>query len=73
MPVLAAASSGVGECQGRVNGAKTKMVARFGTLRQAGKRARAKQSARRHSERIDTQVGIMYTRGHRVNFALRPT
>ena len=38
-----------------------------------GKRARAKQSARRHSERVDTQAGIVYTRGHRVNFALRPT
>ena len=36
VPVLAAASSGVGECQGRVKGARKKMVARFGTLRQTG-------------------------------------
>lgn len=38
MPVLTAASSGVGECQGRVKGAWTKIVARFGKARQSGKR-----------------------------------
>ena len=48
-PVLAVASSGIGECQGRVKVVWTKMVARFGTLWQSGKRARAKQSAQRHS------------------------
>ena len=73
VPVLAAASSGVGECQGRVKGVWTKMVARFATLWQSGKRARVKQSARRHSEHVDTQAGLVYTRGHRVNFAPRPT
>ena len=30
VPVLAAASSGVGECQGGVNGVETMMVASFG-------------------------------------------
>ena len=71
--MLTAASSGIGECQGRVKGARTKIVARFGMLRQAGKQGHAKQSAQRHSERVDTQVGIVYTHGHRVNFALRLT
>ena len=68
-----AASSGVGKCQGGVNGVETMMVARFGTLRQAGKRAREQQRIRQDSERGGTQVGIVYTHGHRVNFALRPT
>ena len=71
--MLVAASSGIGERQGGVKKAWTKIVARFGTLKQSGKRARVKQSARRHSGRGDKQVGIVYTRGHRVNFALRPT
>lgn len=48
------------------------MVARFGEVRQAGKRARAEQSARRHSERDDKQVGTMHTHGHRVNFSMEP-
>lgn len=56
MPVLAAASFGVGERQRGVKGVETKMVAKFGALRQSGKRARAKQSTRRHSERVDTHA-----------------
>ena len=50
LPVLPVASSGVGERQGGVNGVEMMMVARFGTLRQAGKRAteaRARRRARR--------------------------
>ena len=72
-PVLAAASSGVGERQEGVKKIGTMIVARFGKLRQSGKQAHAQQSARRHSERGDMQVGIMHTRGHHVNSALRPT
>ena len=49
------------------------MVAKFGTLGQTGEASTREQSAQRHSERVDTQVGIVYTRGHRVNSALRPT
>ena len=71
--MLAAASSGAGERQEGVKAIETGMVARFGEVRQAGKRARTEQSARRHSERGDKQVGIMHTRGHHVNSALRPT
>ena len=37
------------------------MVARFVKVRQAGKQARTKQSARRHLERGDKHAGIMYT------------
>ena len=56
MPMLAAASSGVGECQGEVNGVETRMVAKFGTLGQTGEASTREQSARRHSERVDTQA-----------------
>ena len=42
VPVLAAASSSVGERQGAVKGAQTKMVAQFGKVLQRGRRARAK-------------------------------
>ena len=71
--MLAAVSSGVGELQEGVKRAWTKIVAKYGKARQSGKRARAKQSARRHSERGDKQIGIVHTRGHHVNSALRPT
>ena len=71
--MLAAASSGVGKLQGGVKRVWTKIVAKFGKARQAGKRARVQQSARRHSERGDMQVGIVHTRGHRVNSDLRLT
>ena len=36
------------------------MVAKFGTLGQAGEASTREQSARRHSERVDTQAGIVY-------------
>ena len=51
-PVLAAASSGVGERQEGVKGVKMAMVAKFGEVLQPGKRARDEQSAWRHSERV---------------------
>ena len=72
MLVLAAASSGIVERQREVNGVETRMVAKFGTLWQAGEASTREQSARQDSERVDTQAGIVYTRGHHVNFALRP-
>ena len=53
MPVLVAASSGVGEHQEGVKDVETVMVARFGKVWQPGKRARAEQSARRHPERVN--------------------
>ena len=71
--MLAAASSGVGECQGRVKGARTKMVARFGKFRQAGKRARDQQRLVRVAERIGHMPARQDERGHRVNSDLRPT
>jgi len=39
--------------QGAVMEVQMKMVARFGKVRQPGKRARDEQSARRHPERVD--------------------
>ena len=54
--MLAAASSGIGERQREVNGIETKMVARFGTLGQTREASTREQSARRHSERVDTQA-----------------
>ena len=71
--MLVAASSGVGERQGGVNGVETRMVAKFGTLGQTGEASTREQSAQRDSERVDTHAGIMDTRGHRVNSSLRPT
>ena len=56
MPLLDAASSGVGERQEGVNGVETRMVAKFGMLAQAGEASTREQSARRHSERVDTQA-----------------
>ena len=56
VPVLAAASSGVGERQGEVNGIETRMVAKFGTLGQTGEASTREQSARRHPERVDTHA-----------------
>ena len=53
MPVLAAASSGVGERKGGVKGVGTVIVARFGKAWHGGKRAHAKQGTRRHPERVD--------------------
>ena len=54
--MLAAASSGVGERQREVNGVETRMVAKFGTLGQTGEANMREQSARWHSELIDTQA-----------------
>ena len=71
--MLAVASSGVGERQEGFKRAWTKIVAKFGKLRQSGQRAREQQKLGRDAERVDTQVGIVYTHGHRVNFALRLT
>jgi len=70
--VLAAASSGVSERQEGVKGVETEMVVHFGEVQQAGKRAHAEQSARRHSERGDKRVGTVHTRGHRVHFGIEP-
>ena len=50
--MLAAASSGVGECQGGVKDVETMMVAGFGMVGQAGKRAREQQRFGRVVERI---------------------
>ena len=71
--MLAAVSSGVGELQEGVKRAWTKIVAKYGKARQSGKRARAQQRLGRDAERVDMQVGIMHTRGHRVISDLRPT
>ena len=71
--MLAAASSGVGEFQGRVKGASTKMVARFGTLRHAGKRARDQQRLGRVTGRVGRMPARLDERGHRVNSDLMPT
>ena len=71
--MLAAASSGIGERQGGVNGVETMMVARFGMLRQAGKRARDQQRLGRVAERVGRMPARLDERGHRVNYDLRPT
>ena len=73
MPVPAAVISGVGECQGGVKGVGTMMVARFGTLGQAGQRARVQGISRRHPERMFCMPARLDERGHRVNYDLRPT
>ena len=61
LPVLAAASSGVGECQGGVKDVETMMVAGFGMVGQAGEASTLEQSARRHPEHVDTHA---WHRGH---------
>ena len=71
MPVLGAASSGIGGCKGRVNGARTKMVARFGKFRQSGKRARDQQKLGRVAERVGRMPARLDERGHRVNYDIR--
>ena len=71
--MLAAASSGIGERQEGVKRFGTRIVARFGKVRQSGKRAREQQRLGRNPERIGMQVGIVYMRGYRVNSALQPT
>ena len=54
--MLAAASSGVGECQGGVKDVETMMVAGFGMVGQAGEASTLEQSTRRHLERVDTHA-----------------
>ena len=71
--MLTGASSGISERQEGVKRAWTKIVAKFDKARQSGKRAREQQRLGRDSERVGTQVGNVYTCGHRVNSALRPT
>ena len=71
--MLAAASSGVGERQGGVNGVETRMVAKFGTLRQVGKRARDQQRLGHVAERVDRMPNPLDSHGHRVNFGIRPS
>ena len=69
--MLAAASSGIGERQGGVNGVETMMVARFGTLRQAGKRAREQQRLGRVAECVGRMPARLDERGHHVNYDIR--
>ena len=71
--MLAAVSSGVGERQGEVNGVETRMVAKFGTLRQAGKRARDQQRLGRVAERVGRMPARLDERGHRVDYDIRPS
>ena len=56
VPVLDAVSSGIGERQREVKGLEMKMVAWFGMLGQAREASTREQSARRHSERVDTHA-----------------
>ena len=69
--MLAAASSGVGERQGEVNGVGTVMVAGFGKVWQAGKRSRKQQRRRRDAERVSRMPARVDERGHRVNYDIR--
>ena len=71
--MLAAASSGVGERQGGVKNVDTMMVARFGMVWQAGKRAREQQRLGRITERVGCMPARLDERGHRVNYDIRPT
>ena len=70
--MLAAVSSGIGEDQEGVKGVEMMIVAKIGKVWQAGKRARAKQSARRQSERVDKHAGTVHTCGHRVHYGIEP-
>ena len=71
--MLAAASFGIGERQEAVKKVETIIVAQFGTLRQARKRAREQQRLGRVAERVDRMPACLDERGHRVNTDLRPT
>ena len=61
LPVLAAVSSGVGECQGGVKNVETMMVAGFGMVGQVREASTLEQSARHHPESVDTHA---WHRGH---------
>ena len=69
--MLAAASSGIGERQGGVQEVETRMVAKLGMLWLAGQRARAQQSAGRHTECVFCMPARPDERGHRVNRDIR--
>ena len=72
MPVLAAASSGVGEWQGGVKEVETRMVARRDTLWLAEQRARAPQRRWRRAERAFGMPAPSDERGHRMDRDIRP-
>ena len=69
--MLAAASSGIGERQGGVKSIETMMVAKFGMVGQAGKRAHEQQRPGRVVERVSCMPARLDERGHRVNYDIR--
>ena len=69
--MLAAASSGVGERQEGVKRVGTMIVAKFGKVWQAGKRARNQQRLGRDAERVGHMPARLDERGHRVNSDLK--
>ena len=71
--MLAAASSGVGERHGGVKGVETKMVAKFGTLRQVGKRAHANRAFSGTQSAWTRMPAPLDERGHRVDYDIRPS
>ena len=71
MPVLAAASSGIGEHQGGVKGVQTRMVAWFGKVRRPGQRARTEQRLWCTGERVGRMPTPLDEHRHRVNFGIR--
>ena len=71
--MLAAASSGIGECQGGVKGVKTMIVASFGKVGQAGKRAREQQRLGRVAERVGCMPAPLDECGHHVDYDIRPS
>ena len=71
--MLAAASSGVGERQGGVKDVEMMMVARFGMVGQAGKRAREQQRLGRVAECVGCMPTRLDERGHRVDYDIRPS
>ena len=71
-PVLAAASSGIGERQGGVKGVEMRMVARGDTPRLAEQRARAPQRRWRRAERAFGMPSRSEECGHRVDRDIRP-
>ena len=73
VPVLAMASSGVGERQEGVKGVGTMIVAKFGKARQAGKRARDQQRLGRVADHVGRMPARLDERGHRMNSDLMPT
>ena len=72
VPVLAAASSGVGERQGGVMEVETRMVARGGTLWPAEQQARAQQRRWRRAERAFGMPAPSDERDHHVDRDIRP-